>query len=655
MRTCRSNKALILGFVLFASQPRAARADDPVVHLDAELQRFDQRIPSSTPFVLEIKSAGSEVLRGEVEIWPTGDECTGAPTSERQHYTLAMTPSGSSPDRVLRATVPALQVDTHFCFRVRITHGLDEVRAIGFAARVTERVFSSDPATAPGEKLDVETTCQQPTRRATFADHITRAVASVSQQDLANARAALSRSAEATPPAAARGKGQAAEPRSEGLAERTVAPAALGPVRTASSGAIGKAVVDGLDLEALCRALDQASEAARASGPITGAATDQANAEAALDGLAAAPPITARLPLFVTGTPPGLEIRRYDQIPMQDAAIPAAAAALEALVPELAALLHEVEGAKPEAKAAPYAAYLAKLRALPRVPVVVAYVAGGSLFPASLDALFPGQRPGEPDADWAKRRALQRGIVLANLDLLKRQMAAFQNDDARAQVWFAALDALQRADQAARTAAAAQRAKLDAVDAARGAIAAKIRERLVSADARALVVNITSIQSQQTMKAPQTGEGVSSVSPDIGVLLAFPIYADTAHAGWEPWLVPYAGVNLYRQRVDRVVPFDQLVGSWWRQRMSLTLGALLTRPKINGVQISTPFRDSGLVPVLALGVRLTSFTRASIGGFVFDYQDVNPASVAKHHGGAIWFGLSIDADVWTTVAGKAFK
>jgi hypothetical protein len=138
------------------------------------------------------------------------------------------------------------------------------------------------------------------------------------------------------------------------------------------------------------------------------------------------------------------------------------------------------------------------------------------------------------------------------------------------------------------------------------------------------------------------------------VLVAFPFHHEVDRTGWEPWLIPYAGVNIYKQRVDRVVPFDELVGSWAAQRLSLTVGALLTRPKINGEQISTPFRDSGIVPVAAIGVRLTSFTRASLGGFFFDYADDNPASAKTHHGGAVWIGLSIDADVWAAVQGKAF-
>lgn len=157
------------------------------------------------------------------------------------------------------------------------------------------------------------------------------------------------------------------------------------------------------------------------------------------------------------------------------------------------------------------------------------------------------------------------------------------------------------------------------------------------------------------MRALQSDEGASSVSPDVGVLIAFPFHLDASVDGWAPWLLPYAGVNVYSRRVDRVVPFDELVGSCFRHRVSLTLGALLTRPRVNGVSISMPFRDSGLVPVVAIGLRLTSFTRASIGGFAFDYQDPNPASVAKHRAGAVWLGLSIDADVWSVAAGKAFK
>ena len=145
------------------------------------------------------------------------------------------------------------------------------------------------------------------------------------------------------------------------------------------------------------------------------------------------------------------------------------------------------------------------------------------------------------------------------------------------------------------------------------------------------------------------------MSPDVGVLVAFPLRDARMLDGWRPWLVPYAGVNIYAERIDRVVPFDQLVGSRLRQRLSLTVGALLSRPEINGATITLPFHNTGIVPVAAPGVRLTSFTRASLGGLVFQYRDANPASAQQHTAAAVWLGVSIDADVWAAVQGKAFK
>src|SRR6185295_7297426 len=120
------------------------------------------------------------------------------------------------------------------------------------------------------------------------------------------------------------------------------------------------------------------------------------------------------------------------------------------------------------------------------------------------------------------------------------------------------------------------------------AIGNRLRERLAATDVRALVQRVSRIEVQAQVTASQTDDGAASVAADVGVLVALPLRNDHLRDGWQPWLLPYAGINIYSQRVDRVVPFDQLVGSRARQRLSLTAGALLSRPEVNGAKITLP-------------------------------------------------------------------
>ena len=362
----------------------------------------------------------------------------------------------------------------------------------------------------------------------------------------------------------------------------------------------------------------------------------------------------APLPLLITGAAP-YQIAHFAQAADDDALIVPAVQALEPVAPALAQLLREIAAAAAADKPQKRRRYLDELAKLPAMPAVLAY--GTDLRAAPIDELFRVvARGSEPVAALRGDIVARRGQILASVDLLERQLAVIaRHDDRCADAWVAALEAIRVADAAARAATSDVKAKADALDTARSAIVSRLRERLAAADVRALVQRVSRIDLQSQVTASQTDEGAASVSPDVGVLVAFPLGNHDLRDGWRPWFVPYAGVNLYAERVDRVVPFDQLVGSWARQRLSLTAGALLTRPEINGAKITLPFHDTGIIPVVALGARLSSFTRASIGGLVFQYRDANPASAQQHTALAIWFGLSIDADVWAAVQGKAFR
>ena len=616
-----------IGAVLIAANLQQAAAD--TVRLDPSSRRFDRRIPSSADFTLDIPVPGKELIRGELEVWPVSasGECN-LPDGERQHYKLAMVANGTEGERVLRATVPALQVNTPFCFGVKITRGLDDVAAVGFASSVVAEVMK--------KKVAFDAGCSDVgALRNRLANEISAGVARVTTVQLESAQSAVREEV-------------------RGLTKWTSA-----TMESSASRAIGKVVVDGIDLESLCEVLSKAASLADlASKNAQKANVARLAAQAPIDPVRTVPLLTtnvakARVPLWVSGTGTSLEVRRFADVVDQEAVLSAAAQALEPISAELARLLRAIP-AKPADREPFRKAFHDALAKLIPQPVTLVYSRGTTRLQIRLDELFT-VLPAPADT-WADRLQEKRTILLENLDLLKRQMATYILDDSvNAKPWFLALDKLHAADQAYQAANVDLMTKVDSRETARQAIATKLKERLVSADVRALVVSVSAIQSDQKIVAPETDAGASSVAADIGVLLAFPFHVNRDRDDWEPWLVPYAGVNIYRSRVDRVVPFDQLVGSFAKQRLSLTLGALLTRPKLNGESISMPFRDNGIIPVVAVGVRLTSFTRFTIGGFAFDYQDPNPATDKKHRGGAVWFGLSIDADVWAAIQGKAFK
>lgn len=594
------------GLLAVAMLVTSTAAADTTVRLDPVSSRFDQRIPSSSAFTLDVPVPGKDLIRGELEVWPArAGECK--PTSDRrQHYELAMVASGTDADRVLRATVPALQVDTRFCFGVRIARGLDDVAAVGISSSAVADVL---------QRIPLEVACRDvDALRSTLISELSAAVGRATSINLETRQ----------------------------LAVRSASP---------TSDAVGRAVVQGLDLQTMCSTVLTASGAAEVASKAAEQAKVDRAAFTALDpvkpvALLGTNLVKARLPLWVSGSGTTTEIRRFVDVLDQETSLAAAAQALEPISAELADLLRDMQPATADRKAI-RAAFKAALAKRDPQPATLVYSSGGTLLQIALDDLFA------PSAGPAL--AARRKILLENLDLLKRQFAAYALDDANAKPWLAALAQLHNLDLAYQAANRELAAKLDARDAARQAFATKLKERLVSVDVRGLVISVSTVQSAQNIAAPATDTGASSVAADIGVLFALPIGVDRNRDDYKPWLVPYAGVNIYASRVDRTVSFDELVGARWRQRMSLTLGALITRPDINGKSISMPFLDSGVVPVAAIGVRLTSFTRFTVGGFLFDYNDPNPATTTTHRAGAVWIGLSIDADVWAAIQGKAFQ
>jgi hypothetical protein len=608
----RHSRRILAALGIFAAGlglPARALATD-TVRLDIDLQAanggdlplFDRQLPSSTEFILEIALPGKDAARATLDVWPDGRGECGPPTSDKQHYTLAMALAGSDADRVLRATVPPLQVQTKFCFKVQIKRGLDEAQATIVASKTTTKLKG---------RADFVEACKPDgikTLPKTVGDTVAEQLGELE------------------------GGNTAAGAYAQLAITRRVDP-------TSSQHAVD-AVLAGLNFGDLCSKVNAASkEEVRGAALFDNAEAALASARRALlTTLPVEHPLKARLPLLVTGTGANVEIHRFDELPDEGPVLAAAVRALKEIDPKLADALQAVVDAESAKRPALKQSYLKAIRA--RRPGLAIFVVrkDGAPLEMPLDKLFV---------------PANGTLIVPNLALLKQQLLAYVADDkVGANAWLAAFGRYETADQDARTLDADFRTKQQATRAAGEEIADAVKTRMQAPEVRALMTSSLAIHISQNTKAPpQTEAGASYVSPDIGVMVALPIYRTN---DWAPWLVPYAGVNIYFAPVDRAVPFDQLVGNQALQRFSVTLGALLHRPDVNGTSISMAFTDSGVIPMLAGGWRMTSFTRISAGAFLFDYRDANPAIGDLRHGGAFWIGASIDADVWAVVKGKAF-
>jgi hypothetical protein len=145
----------------------------------------------------------------------------------------------------------------------------------------------------------------------------------------------------------------------------------------------------------------------------------------------------------------------------------------------------------------------------------------------------------------------------------------------------------------------------------------------------------------------RAGEGTlpdagNYVSLDTGVALAYPAVG----GGRDAWVFPYVGINLYAVPVERKVPLESLVGGAL-QRLSLTVGFTLTAPPISGRGVQSVIFDR--YPMVALGVRIATYVRFTIGSAFYKLNSRDPASTQVVFGAAPFIGLSLDADLVSIV------
>lgn len=195
---------------------------------------------------------------------------------------------------------------------------------------------------------------------------------------------------------------------------------------------------------------------------------------------------------------------------------------------------------------------------------------------------------------------------------------------------------------------AARAARDAAFESIRGALARSLETQQVVSAFRTL----RATRGHSDPKLLRTPPAGSFASPDLGAFVAAPLLiphgsGNPAMQG-DPWVLPYAGLNLYLEPVERDVPLDQLVerrrSFFSRQRWSATLGFVFkAEPSIRDRRVQAPILSA--YPVVGIGYRVTSYLRVTGGAVGYMLMDANPASNRSSPAVAPFIGASIDTDL----------
>jgi len=146
------------GWVIAASLRlvTSASADGlPIVHLVSNTPGDkalvpDAQFPSGSSFVVQF-SASDPTLTATIEVWPTAmhPDCTTSPAeSTRQYHKFAMSASGDGAARVLSATIPPLQLDQRFCYRLTPSKGFTPVDIASWTGAISGGFYADLAANA---------------------------------------------------------------------------------------------------------------------------------------------------------------------------------------------------------------------------------------------------------------------------------------------------------------------------------------------------------------------------------------------------------------------------------------------------------------------------------------------------------------------------
>ncbi|MDI1442475.1 hypothetical protein [Polyangium sp. 6x1] len=184
--------------------------------------------------------------------------------------------------------------------------------------------------------------------------------------------------------------------------------------------------------------------------------------------------------------------------------------------------------------------------------------------------------------------------------------------------------------------------------AARKELTKKLVDAMNIADVRHdIEQNVGHVDTEYKLGRAKTPPVGNIAAIDVGAALAIPIDAAT-----QPWLVPYTGINFYFTPIDRVIPVGQLVGSWFLQHVSLTVGITLTAPTLPGRTLKPIMFER--YPLIGAGIRWNNYSRVSLGTIMYQIADRNPASTDTDLGFAPFLSGSFDGDV-IDLLNKAIK
>lgn len=188
---------------------------------------------------------------------------------------------------------------------------------------------------------------------------------------------------------------------------------------------------------------------------------------------------------------------------------------------------------------------------------------------------------------------------------------------------------------------------------------AQAREVTTKAAAQQALVTLVSeaLQALRVQASFASAAGVRESTPqaanyasvDLGVAVGMPFTKDNEDL--EALWMPYLGVNLYFFGVDRNIPLSRQRGGFWRTRFALTLGFGLDEPKLAGRELEGFL--FGKIPLIAVGARVSQYSRVSVGAMFYEWPDDSPAEDDSDFGGALFLGYSLDLDLVKWIRGEA--
>jgi hypothetical protein len=146
-----------------------------------------------------------------------------------------------------------------------------------------------------------------------------------------------------------------------------------------------------------------------------------------------------------------------------------------------------------------------------------------------------------------------------------------------------------------------------------------------------------------------TPDPANYASIDLGVAVGLPFTKGDGDR--EALWMPYLGVNLYFFGVDRDIPLSQQRGGFLRNRFALTLGFGLDEPELGGRELEGFLL--GKIPLIAVGARVSQYSRFSVGAMFYEWPDDNPAEDDADFGAALFLGYSLDIDLMNWIKKNA--